>query len=299
MARCFVTGHKGYIGSRLYKELVAQGHDVRGIDLNINSKIMMPGDEDILEGLGQYEDFAPEYIFHMACIPRVAYSVEQPVHTMINNVISTSIVLDFARKVGAKRVIYSGSSSVVGNGDGPASPYGLQKFVSELETKLYSELYGVDTVTLRYFNVYSPCQKASGPYATAIANFMEFIRKEKNPFITGNGEQKRDMSHLEDVVSANIFAMEHDGEFGGKHYDVGTGENISLNEIKDIVLEFFENVEFQYIEDREGDVFLTKANMEPLKELGWAPKRNVREGIQECFKLLKKEAGPDFKRGQE
>jgi nucleoside-diphosphate-sugar epimerase len=299
MARCFVTGHKGYIGSRLYKELVAQGHDVRGIDLNINSKIMMPGDEDILEGLGQYEDFAPEYIFHMACIPRVAYSVEQPVHTMINNVISTSIVLDFARKVGAKRVIYSGSSSVVGNGDGPASPYGLQKFVSELETKLYSELYGVDTVTLRYFNVYSPCQKASGPYATAIANFMEFIRKEKNPFITGNGEQKRDMSHLEDVVSANIFAMEHDGEFGGKHYDVGTGENISLNEIKDIVLEFFENVEFQYIEDREGDVFLTKANMEPLKELGWAPKRNVREGIRECFKLLKKESGPDFKRGQE
>jgi len=289
MSRCLVTGHKGYIGSRLYKELVALGHEVEGIDLQINSKFSGPGDEDILDGLEQYEEFQPEYVFHLACIPRVAYSVEQPVHTMINNIISTSIVLDFARKVGAKRVIYSGSSSVVGNGDGPTSPYGLQKLVSEMEAKLYSELYSLDTVTLRYFNVYSPCQEASGPYATAIANFMEFIRQGKNPFITGDGEQRRDMSHLEDVVSANIFAMEHEGEFGGQYYDVGTGDNISLNEIKDIVLEFFEDVEFDYVEDREGDVFLTKANMEPLKALGWSPRKNVREGIRECYQTLKNE----------
>jgi len=289
MSRCLVTGHKGYIGSRLYKELVALGHEVEGIDLQINSKFSVPGDEDILDGLEQYEEFRPEYVFHLACIPRVAYSVEQPVHTMINNIISTSIVLDFARKVGAKRVIYSGSSSVVGNGDGPTSPYGLQKLVSEMEAKIYSELYGLDTVTLRYFNVYSPCQEASGPYATAIANFMEFIRQGKNPFITGDGEQRRDMSHLEDVVSANIFAMEREGEFGGQYYDVGTGDNISLNEIKDIVLEFFEDVEFDYVEDREGDVFLTKANMEPLKALGWSPRKNVREGIRECYQTLKNE----------
>jgi len=289
MSRCLVTGHKGYIGSRLYKELVALGHEVEGVDLQINSKFSGPGDEDILDGLEQYEEFQPEYVFHLACIPRVAYSVEQPVHTMINNIISTSIVLDFARKVGAKRVIYSGSSSVVGNGDGPTSPYGLQKLVSEMEAKLYSELYSLDTVTLRYFNVYSPCQEASGPYATAIANFMEFIRQGKNPFITGDGEQRRDMSHLEDVVSANIFAMEHEGEFGGQYYDVGTGDNISLNEIKDIVLEFFEDVEFDYVEDREGDVFLTKANMEPLKALGWSPRKNVREGIRECYQTLKNE----------
>jgi nucleoside-diphosphate-sugar epimerase len=289
MIRCLVTGHKGYIGSRLFKELQDSGFDVRGIDLNINSKFKMPEDEDILDGLEQYEEFAPEYIFHLACIPRVAYSVENPVHTMINNTISTSIVLDFARKVGAKRVIYSGSSSVIGNGDGPASPYGLQKLVSEMEAKLYSDLYGVDTVTLRYFNVYSPCQPASGPYATAIANFMEFIRQEKNPFITGNGEQRRDMSHLEDVVSANIFAMEYDGKFGGQHFDVGTGDNVSLNEIKDIVHEFFEEVRFDYIEDRHGDVFLTKANMEPLRKLGWQPKNDVRDGIRECYRNLKTE----------
>ena len=179
MAKCLVTGHKGYIGSRLTERLEELGHEVRGIDLQDG--------EDILDGLNHFIEFRPEYIFHLACIPRVAYSVEQPVLTMINNVIATSIVLDFANKMKVKRVIYSGSSSVVGNGDGPASPYGLQKLVSELESKLYTSLYGLDTVTLRYFNVYSPCQKAEGPYATAVANFMQFIRDGKNPFITGDG----------------------------------------------------------------------------------------------------------------
>ena len=279
MSRCLVTGHKGYIGSRLFEALLEMGHDLRGIDLKDG--------EDILDGLEQFEGFKPEYIFHLACIPRVAYSVEQPVHTMINNVISTSIVLDFARKIGAKRVIYSGSSSVVGNGDGPASPYGLQKLVSELESRLYSDLYGVDTVTLRYFNVYSPCQQASGPYATAIANFMEFIRQGKNPFITGTGEQRRDMSHLEDVVSANIFCMCHEESFSGANYDVGTGDNISLNEIRDIVHDHFENIKFDYIEERTGDVFLTKADMSPLEKLGWKPEHDIKEGIRDCYRKLK------------
>ena len=103
---------------------------------------------------------------------------------------------------------FSSSSSVVGNGDGPTSPYGLQKLISEMECKLYAELYGVDTVSLRYFNVYSEDQKADGPYATAIANWMQFIRDGKTPFITGTGEQRRDMLHVSDAVRANIFAME-------------------------------------------------------------------------------------------
>ena len=111
MSRCLVTGHKGYIGSRLVERLEEMGHEVAGIDLK--------DEEDILDGLEKFIDFKPEYIFHLACIPRVGYSIEQPVHTMINNVISTSIVLDFARKMRVKRVIYSGSSSVVGNGRGP------------------------------------------------------------------------------------------------------------------------------------------------------------------------------------
>ena len=106
-----------------------------------------------------------------------------------------------------------------------------------MECKLYSNLYGLDTVSLRYFNVYSPDQEADGPYATAIANWMQYIRNKKNPFITGNGKQRRDMAHLSDVVSANIFAMEHEKRFDGKNFDVGTGSNISLNELDTLTYE--------------------------------------------------------------
>ena len=154
---------------------------------------------------------------------------------------------------------------------------------------VWSRLYGVDTVCLRYFNVYSPDQKADGPYATAVANWMQFIRDEKNPFITGDGKQRRDMAHKMDVVSANIFCMEHAEGFSGKWFDVGTGDNISLNGMKDLVHNYFPNVKFDYVGSREGDVLYTKASIKPLKDLGWEPKNNIVEGVSECFSLLKKE----------
>ena len=282
MANCLVTGHRGYIGDALYTKLFQLDHNIVGMD-----KKQTAGG-DIVDGMGAYEHYNDlDYIFHLACEPRVAFSVENPVYTMMNNIMSTSILLDFAKRKKVKRVIYSGSSSVVGNGDGPTSPYALQKLTSELEMKIYADLYGIDTVTLRYFNVYSPHQKADGPYATAVANWMQHIRDNKNPFITGDGEQDRDMAHLNDVVAANIFAMEYEGEFKGRHFDVGTGDNISLNEIKNIVLEQFPEVIFDYIEERKGDVLTTKADMSALKELGWEPKMNIREGVEECFSILK------------
>ena len=292
MARCLVTGHRGYIGTALYKELQELGHEVQGIDLFEGHNIV----KDLKEYSDgsqrfhpHYYNFKPEYIFHLACIPRVAYSVENPVATLENNVLATTYILNFARKVGVKRVIYSGSSSVKGNGDGPTNPYGLQKLISEMECKLYSDLYGLDTVSLRYFNVYSEGQQADGPYATAVANWMEHLRKGKNPFITGDGKQRRDMAYLHDVTSANIFALEHKEDFKGQHYDVGTGQNISLNEIANIVLDYFPNVKFDHIAPREGDVNITCANMLGLKELGWEPKTNIHEGINNCFNMLKEE----------
>lgn len=286
MSRCLVTGHKGYIGSRLYQTLKSLGHDVIGIDLKeeISKDILQYLREDYEGSFHPYfSSFQPEYIFHLACIPRVAYSVENPIETMHNNVLTTSYVLNFARKNNVKRVIYSGSSSVVGNGDGPNSPYGLQKLISEKECKLYSDLYGLDTVTLRYFNVYSPCQTVDGPYATAVANWMHSIRIGKNPYISGTGNQRRDMAYLDDVVSANIFAMNHKENFNGEHYDVGTGNNISLNEMKDIVLSHNPNVKFDYVEERKGDVMYTKANIQPLNKLGWEPKTSIIKGINRCF----------------
>ena len=289
MTKCLVTGHLGFIGSRLFSKLKSLGHEVIGIDFKNNPSqdinLCLKEDDDG-SFHPHYYNFKPEVIFHLACIPRVAYSVERPVLTMKNNVLATTNVLNFARKVGCKRVIYSGSSSVVGNGSGPTSPYGMQKLFSEMECKLYSELYGLDTVTLRYFNVYSEDQKADGPYATAIANWMKYIREGKTPFITGDGNQRRDMAYVWDVVSANIFAMEYDKKFYGKNYDVGTGKNISLNEIKDIVQKYH-NIEFEYVEERKGDVMLTKANIKPLNDLGWFPKTNLEYGIDKCFKEIK------------
>jgi nucleoside-diphosphate-sugar epimerase len=168
------------------------------------------------------------------------------------------------------------------------SPYGLQKLISEMECKLYSKLYGLDTVTLRYFNVYSPDQKAEGPYATAISNFKRYIKEGKRPFITGDGTQRRDMLNVKDAVSANIFAMKHKERFEGAVFDVGTGTNISLNEIRDIVKEYFSNVKFEYVEERKGDVLLTQAQTAPLKVLGWEASIGIEEGIRECYSLLAK-----------
>jgi UDP-glucose 4-epimerase len=294
MARCLITGHRGFIGTQLYNKLKELGHEVLGMDFTPDEQ----GDsENILECLyekslhenSDWMKFKPEYVFHLACIPRVAYSVENPVETMRNNVLCATYVLNYARKVGAKRVIYSGSSSVVGNGNGPTSPYGLQKLISEMECKLYSDLYGLDTVSLRYFNVYSEDQKASGPYATAVSNWMEYIRQDKKPFITGDGEQRRDMLYVQDAVAANIFAMEYEGRFAGQHYDVGTGSNISLNEVKDIVNSYFPEVAFEYVEERKGDVLYTQAVVSPLKALGWKTEISIAQGINSCFKKLKGE----------
>lgn len=290
MARCLVTGHRGYIGSEVYKQLTEQGHDVMGIDLADGHDILRELKPDLNEEFHpHWLAFKPEYIFHLAAIPRVAYSVEQPVHVIENNLLSTLYVLQFARACNTKRVIYSSSSSVVGNGDGPLSPYAASKYMPESMCGVWSKLYGIDTVCLRYFNVYSPDQKAEGPYATAIANWMQHIRDGKNPYITGDGEQSRDMAHKLDVVSANIFCMLSEDDFGGKWFDVGTGDNISLNNIKGIANKYFPDVRFDYVAPREGDVRSSRADIAPLTSLGWSPKHNIVDGIADCFARLRDE----------
>ena len=192
-----------------------------------------------------------------------------------------------ARKVGSvKRVIYSSSSSIAGNGKGPTTPYALQKYTTEQECKIYSEIYGVDTVSLRYFNVYSVEQPAEGSYPTAISNWMEYIRLKKKPFITGDGSQRRDMVHLDDAVSANIHVMNLSERLGGRVMDVGTGENISLNEIRKIVEEYHD-IEFEFKPARLGEVLITKADTTALAELGWTCNTSILDGIHKCFRSIK------------
>ena len=153
-----VTGHRGYIGSHLYDDLVDLGHEVRGIDLKEG--------EDILHCLpeGQFD-----YVFHLAALPQVELSINHPSYTLKQNVLATSVLLEWSKNHGVKRFIFSSSAAAKGDGNGPKSPYALHKLMSEMECKLYSELYGLDTVCLRYFNVYSEDQPFGGSYSTAIS----------------------------------------------------------------------------------------------------------------------------------
>lgn len=289
MARCLVTGHRGYIGSHLYRRLQDLGHEVMGIDLfeghNINRNLREYNEPVRGKFHPHYSRFNPEYIFHLACLPRVEYSIENPVRTMENNVLATSTVLSFAKHIGAKRVIYSSSSSVVGDGDGPTNPYGLQKLVSEMECKLYSELYGVETVSLRYFNVFSDDQEYGGSYSTVICAWLELLKRNKSLRFDGDGHQTRDYVNVHDVVSANIFCMNYEDNFNGEEFDVGTGVAISLNDVKEIV-EKYHNPTWEYAPERTGDVKHTLANINKLKNIGWCAKINSIDSINKCFKEI-------------
>jgi len=271
--KILVTGYKGYIGSHIFSTLQSKNYDVCGIDLKDG--------EDILHCLPD-ENF--DYVFHLAACPRVGYSVEKPSYTMKQNVLVTSVLLEWAKNHSVKRVIFSSSSAVNGNGDGiPRSPYGLHKLMNEMECRLYSELYGLDTVCLRYFNAYSEDQEYGGSYSTAICAWMEMIEKNKPLRIDGDGEQTRDFVHVEDIVSANIFCMNYRENFKGKWFNVGSGTSVPLNHIKRFIDENYD-VLWNHKPERVGDVKHTLANIEELKNLGWEPKISIQEGLTRCFK---------------
>jgi len=269
-----VTGHRGYIGSHVYKELVRLGYEVHGIDLKDG--------EDILHCLPD-KDF--DYVFHLAALPRVEYSVENPSYTLRQNVLVTSSVLEWAKSNNVKRVIFSSSSAAIGDGTGPKSPYGLHKLMNEMECRLYSELYGLDTVCLRYFNAYSEDQEFGGSYSTAICAWMEMIKQGKPLRIDGDGEQTRDLVHVEDIVSANLFCMQHEEHFNGKWLNVGSGKSVSMNYIKDYI-DLHNDVEWNHAPARKGDVRHTMADISELRKIGWDPNISIEEGLARCFKKV-------------
>tara|TARA_R110000824_G_scaffold125429_6_gene284554 strand:+ start:4671 stop:5525 length:855 start_codon:yes stop_codon:yes gene_type:complete len=282
MARCLVTGHKGYIGSKIFNRLEQSGHDVIGIDL-LGTQYM--GDirsEKFLRFNGVWKEFKPEYIFHCAAKPSVQWSVDNPSTSLSHNVFGTSQVLEFAKIVGAKRVIFSSSAAVYGNNGAPCNPYGAHKLMSELECKIYSDLYDVDTVCLRYFNVFSKDQQYGGPYSTVISAWNYALRNRKTLFINGDGEQSRDFIHVDDIVDCNIFCMDKEFNFNGQHYDVGTGKATSLNQIKKTI-SILRDCEWLYNKEREGDIKASLANTKPLKDMGWLSKTNITECIQKIF----------------
>ncbi len=244
----------------------------------------------------------PEYVFHFAAVPRVSYSVEHPTETTDANITGTVTILEAAKNHGVKRVMYSSSSSVYGgalkmptneseNSCDPKSPYALQKYTGELFCKMFSDLYGLDTVALRYFTVFGPGQYGDSPYSTVIAGWLEslYFPEKKKGFIEGDGTQSRDFCYVDNVVSANILAMRSEKKFAGEAFNVAHGERTTLNEIREkIENETGKKLNLEQRPPRLGDVKHTHADVSKAKEwFGYEPEIKFEEGLKKTIEWQK------------
>src|SRR2546425_7820861 len=247
MASYLVTGGAGFIGSHLTEELVRRGHRVRVADSLITGKrrnlAHIPG-VDFLEGdladvlVAQRAVVGMDYVLHQAAIPSVPRSVQDPIASNRANIDASLNVLVAARDAGVKRVVYAASSSAYGNSStlpkvetmptAPLSPYALQKLVAEQYCQMFTTLYGLETVSIRYFNVFGPRQDPSSPYSGVISLFISALCDGRQPTIFGDGEHTRDFTYVANVVDGVLRACTADGA-SGEGINVATGGRISLN----------------------------------------------------------------------
>src|SRR6187401_1177824 len=253
MAKYLVTGGAGFIGSHLSEEIVRRGHSVRVADSLITGKrsnLDHVSGVEFLEGDLADETFARtavdgmEYVLHQAAIPSVPRSVKDPIASNRANVGATVNVLVAARDAGVKRLVFAGSSSAYGNTptlpkhedmpSNPLSPYALQKVVGEQYLQMFTRLYGLETVSIRYFNVFGPRQDPSSPYSGVISVFATALIENRPPTIYGDGEQTRDFTYVANVVDGVLRACEAKGA-SGEVINVATAGRISLNQLFAIV----------------------------------------------------------------
>ncbi|MDP2684782.1 MAG: NAD-dependent epimerase/dehydratase family protein [bacterium] len=305
-----ITGGAGFIGSNIVKKLLADGHKVRVLDNYSGGNPFDPaqGKEERFQEGAEYmegdirkmEDIKRavegiDGVFHLAAVPRVPYSVEHPIETNDNNINGTLNLLVGARDAGVKRLVFSSSSSVYGGNDSeklredmcgqPISPYALHKYTGEMYGRLFSELYGFETVSLRYFNVYGPMLDPEGAYALVVGKFFWQRSKGEPMTICGDGEYYRDYTYVSDVVEANVLAMTSDKVGKGEVINAGYGEAKSVNELAKLI-----GGETVNIPDRPGDPRRSEADNTRARELlGWSPTIKLEDGI----KLMKKEWGLD------
>lgn len=294
-----MTGGAGFIGSHLVDALLEAGKEVIVIDDLSGGKRERVDPKATLHvvDIRDYDAIAPlfsgaEYVFHLAALPRVQYSIEHPTETHAVNVNGTLNVLLAAKEAGVKRVVYSASSSAYGNQEtlplredmlpAPLSPYGLHKFIGEHYAHVFSEVYGLSTVSLRYFNVYGPRLDPDGAYALVIGKFLK-QRSEGGPMtITGDGTQTRDFTHVRDVVRANLLAAESTQVGHGEVVNIGAGRNASINELAHLI-----GGPVTYIPARLEPKNTLADNTKARELLGWIPEVALADGIAE----LKKEWG--------
>ena len=299
-----VVGGAGFIGSNIVDKLIEQDHEVVVIDNlstgkreNINPKVKLEyidisdpkQDKNMTEVMK-----GADSVFLLAAKARVQPSIEEPVEYEVNNTIGTLNVLKCASDAGVRRVVYSASSSAYGDTDklpsvesdpvNPLSPYGAQKYYGEVMCKMFSQVYDIETVSLRYFNIYGERQNVGGAYAMVIGIFVDQLLNGKPMTIRGDGEQRRDFTYVGDVVNANILASQSEKVGNGEVINIGNGDNRSINEIADMIGDNKVNVD-PVIEPPE-----TLADNSKARELlGWEPKGNIDTWIPK----YKKEMGLD------
>ena len=300
MAKSRVTGGAGFIGSHLAEELVRRGHTVRVADSLITGKRSnlqhVPGVE-FLEGDLADEPFAHraakgmDYVLHQAASPSVPRSVKDPVTSNRANVDATLNVLVAARDAGVKRLVFAGSSSAYGNTAtlpkheempvSPLSPYALQKVVGEQYLQMFTRLYGLETVSIRYFNVFGPRQDPSSPYSGVISVFATALIENRSPTIYGNGEQTRDFTYVANVVDGVLRACEAKGA-SGEVINVATGGRISLNTLFETMRELVgSQVKPTYADGRAGDVRDSQADISKARRiLGYEPTVSFEQGLE-------------------
>ncbi|MBO8181469.1 MAG: SDR family oxidoreductase [Archaeoglobus sp.] len=295
--RAVVTGGCGFIGSNLAEELskfmdvvvldnlsTGKSSNLEGIDVEFVKGDIL--DFDLLKKI--FKD--SEYVFHLAAIVSVQESVDNPVLANEVNIRGTLNILEAARFGEVKKIIYSSSCAVYGDSEElplkeeslprPKSPYAVSKLAAENYCKVFSEIYGLKTVSLRYFNVYGPRQDPFSDYAAVIPRFISKALKGESPIIYGDGEQTRDFIYVRDVVKANILAMEK----GEGVYNIASGKSITINELAKLVIRMVgAKTEPVYEEEREGDIRHSVADISKAKELGFSPSYTLEEGIKETI----------------
>jgi nucleoside-diphosphate-sugar epimerase len=300
-----VTGGAGFIGSHVVDALLERGFRVRVLDnlsacgrqnLNPDAELF---EADIRELRAIEAAFAGvDCVFHTAALPRVGLSIDRPVDTHLVNALGTLNVLMASRAAGVRRVVYSGSSSVYGEQlDGqsgerqspalsetmtpnPLSPYALQKLVGEEYVRMFHRLYGLGGLSLRYFSVYGPRMDLQGTYATVIGAFLRARREGRPLEIRGDGEQRRDFTHVRDVARANLAAMDCAVE-DGSAINVGRGDALSVNRIAELIGGPRVNVAPRPGEPRDTLADLTRTRA----VLGWCPEITTEDGVRELMRL--------------
>ena len=315
MALYLVTGGAGFIGSNIVEELLRQGEKVRVLDnfstgkreniakvkgllqeeinsADVEKLEIVEGDVRSYHIVREAVDGA-DFVLHQAALPSVPRSVKDPLTTNEVNVVGTLNILNAAKDARVNRIVYASSSSVYGDLEvlpktedmlpKPLSPYAVSKLAGEKYCQVFTRLYGLETVVLRYFNVFGPRQDPASQYSAVIPKFITLIKEGQAPTIYGNGEQSRDFTYVSNVVQANLLACKQGmEELGGEVFNIAYGKRVSINELVIAINKLLNtNIESHHTDPRPGDIKHSLANIGKARQLlGYEPEVDFYEGLK-------------------